>query len=388
MIVRPARPQDPGDRETPQERAGIPGFGRVLHVLNGLSFGGNETLCLQLMTRLPTDERLVLNIGPDGAMRQKLESLPGFHLFELEYRREHRLLFVWELTRFLRRLRPAGVIVYPFGLHLLVALAARLAGVRRILVHAGNPVPVAPRWRRLWRWIVRASVLLGTPIISCSAYVDQEFRRLSRLMPAGSRTILNGIDTLALGNRASAARVQRTDRRPTVAMVARLSAIKDQETLIRSMAFVRVQHPEVQLWIVGEGEMGTHLEQVTTELELQDVVRFLGKRGDVPELLGQVDVYVFSTTRDEGFGIAIGEAMSARLPVVATDVPACREVLDHEAGILVPPGDPLAMGAAVSRLLSEPLERERWAARALDGTDLFSLERCAREWQLSLTGAP
>ena len=80
---------------------------------------------------------------------------------------------------------------------------------------------------------------------------------------------------------------------------------------------------------------------------------FWGPRSDVPELLGQMDVFAFSTTRDEGFGIALIEAMAAGLPVVASDVPACREVLDDgAAGILVPAGDPAPLAQAIGALLS------------------------------------
>ena len=54
-------------------------------------------------------------------------------------------------------------------------------------------------------------------------------------------------------------------------------------------------------------------------------------------MLAEADIFAFSTTLSEGFGIALIEAMAARLPIIATDVPACREVLDNgKAGILIP----------------------------------------------------
>ena len=384
----PADAPGPGDAPPSRAReAGTAGLGRVLHVLSGLPFGGNETLCYQLMTKLSFRERLLLNIGPDGPMREKFEALKGFQLLEIPYQRERRIRFVWQLWLLFLRLRPRGVIIYPFGLHVLVGLAARLACVRRVLVHAGNPVPQDEARRHLWTWIVRASVLLRIPIISCSGYVDREFRRLCRILPARSRAIHNGIDTLAVFERALVARASRKDLRPIVGMIARLSVIKDHETLVRAMASVRLRHPDVRAWIVGEGEMEERLKQVTVELGLKDVVQFLGKRGDVPELLGQMDVYVFSTTRDEGFGIAIAEGMSAGLPVIASDVPACREVLEHGGGILVPPRDVAALAEAISGLLDDREQRERWAARALGTIDSFSVERCAMEWQRSLAGA-
>jgi glycosyltransferase involved in cell wall biosynthesis len=68
----------------------------------------------------------------------------------------------------------------------------------------------------------------------------------------------------------------------------------------------------------------------------------------VPEILGQSDIFVFSTTRQEGLGTVLLEAMAAGLPVIASDVPACREVLaDGRWGALVAPGDAGALAAAV-----------------------------------------
>ena len=309
------------------------GAGPVFHVLGGLSYGGNETLCYQLMLRLPGRERLLLNLGQDGELRPKFEALVGIQLFEVPYRRNGRIRFVWEVLCLLRRFRPRAVIVYPFGLHVLVGLAARLAGVQRILVSGGNPVPPDPKRRRQWRWILWASALLHTPIVSCSSYVDQEFRRLTRFVPRGSIAIYSGIDG-EVRTRAQAARAARTDPSPVIGMVARLDAIKDQATLIRAMVDVHRAYPTAQLWIVGEGDQRGRLEQLAAQLGLEAAIQFLGRRGDIPELLGQMDLLAFSTTRDEGLGMAITEALTAGLPVIASDVPACREALmDGRAGI-------------------------------------------------------
>ena len=66
---------------------------------------------------------------------------------------------------------------------------------------------------------------------------------------------------------------------------------------------------------------------------------FFGSRTDIPNLLANADIFALSTTGEEGFGIVLIEAMAAGLPIIATDVSACREVLDNgNAGILVPPG--------------------------------------------------
>ena len=81
-------------------------------------------------------------------------------------------------------------------------------------------------------------------------------------------------------------------------------------------------------------------------------MEFLGSRRDVPALLGQSDVFVFSTTKEEGLGTVLIEALAAGLPVVASDVPACREALEGgKWGALVPAAD--AAGADCSLCYSD-----------------------------------
>ena len=102
-------------------------------------------------------------------------------------------------------------------------------------------------------------------------------------------------------------------------------------------------------------------------------------RRDVPELVGELDLFVFATTADEGLGIALIEAMAAGVPVVASDVGACREVLDDGAlGLLVPPGDPLALADAIECVRSQPAAAAARAERARrKAFALFDAERMA-----------
>ena len=102
-------------------------------------------------------------------------------------------------------------------------------------------------------------------------------------------------------------------------------------------------------------------------------------RRDVPELVGQLDLFVFATTPDEGLGIALIEAMAVGVPVVASDVGACREVLDDGAlGLLVPPGDPVALADAIERVRDDPETAAARVERARrKAFEVFDAERMA-----------
>ena len=136
-------------------------------------------------------------------------------------------------------------------------------------------------------------------------------------------------------------------------MVARLDQIKDQALLIQ--AFARCKSTVWDLVLVGDGPCRGALEELSRSCGLDPSKIFLGKRLDIPEILGSLDLFAFSTTEAEGFGIVLIEAMAAGLPVIASDVPACREVLaDGAAGVLVPPGDVQAWIIGLGELMSQP----------------------------------
>ena len=358
----------------------------VVHVLNGLGLGGNETLCLQIVRHAPPGVANVV-IYQDPARAELLplfEGVPGLRLRCVPTHGRLRLVGAWLLAKEIRRLRPVAVLIYAFGLHhLFMAAAARLAGVASVHVSAGNPAPrgSAERWK--WQIVLWLSSALRVPVQSCSVAVERSLRQLSGTLPRGSGAIPNGCDVAAIADRAARARwLRRRDGRLVIGMVARIDPIKDQATLIRAFADVAKDHPQAELWLIGDGERAWQLCDLAAAEGVDDRVVFWGPRRDIAELLGQMDVFAFSTSRDEGFGIALIEAMAAGLPVVASDVPACREVLDDgTAGILVPAGKPAPLARALCALLGSENERAAWAGRALDrAVARYDARLCAGAW--------
>jgi glycosyltransferase involved in cell wall biosynthesis len=358
----------------------------VVHVLNGLGFGGNETLCRHIVRHAPPGVSNIV-IYQDPGLTELLPLFKGVPGLRVRYVPTHgrvRVVGTWLLAQEIRRHRPAAVLIYAFGLHhLFMAAAARLAGARSVHVSAGNPAPrsAADRWK--WRIVLWLSSALRVPVQSCSAVVERSLRQLSVALPRGSGAIPNGCDVAAIADRAARARWLRgRAERLVVGMVARLDPIKDQATLIRAFAEVAKQHPHAELWLVGDGSRAWQLCELAAAQRVADRIVFWGPRRDVPELLGQMDIFAFSTSRDEGFGIALIEAMAAGLPVVASDVPACREVLGNgTAGVLVPAGDPASLARALCALLGSEDKRAAWARRGLErAAARYDARSCAGAW--------
>jgi glycosyltransferase involved in cell wall biosynthesis len=282
------------------------------------------------------------------------------------------------------RYRPIAVLSFPLGWHAFIAWGARIAGVRRVCAHVGNLPPV---WAGSAFWKFKALVQLGRPVthqlLCCSTYIRDATIRDFSLNPAETRTVYNACDLERF-----LAREPRLlpHPLPRIGMVARLEEHKDQPTLIQAIALLRDQGTKVEAWLIGEGSRRSALEQLIQQLQMNDQVKLLGMRRDIPSLLGELDLFVFAAKPDEGFGIALAEAMAAGVPIVATDVGACREVLaDGRCGMLVPPRDAEALAAGIRRLLDDPERaRQRVSAGQRRAREDFSVTAMARDYAREL----
>lgn len=155
-----------------------------------------------------------------------------------------------------------------------------------------------------------------------------------------------------------------------IGTVGRLQPVKDQARLIRAFGHVRSKVPDAVLVVVGDGELRPQLEQLVEELGLQESVRFLGDRGDVPQLLSGMEVFALSSL-SEGYSVALIEACAASLPIVATDVGGNHEIVrDGVNGKLVAAGDTSALAGALQDMLA-------------DADGALSMGGAGRDWALS-----
>ena len=168
------------------------------------------------------------------------------------------------------------------------------------------------------------------------------------------------------------------DGAPLVLAVGRLTGQKDHATLLRAFAEARTEETSAFLAVLGVGPLEAETRALVAELGLEGAVVLPG-RLEISDWLARASVFAHSS-RWEGFGIVLLEAMLAGLPVAATRVSAVPEVVaDGETGLLVEPGDWRALGRVLGELLTQP---ERAAAMGAAGrsrarTD-FSVARMAQ----------
>ncbi len=203
--------------------------------------------------------------------------------------------------------------------------------------------------------------------------------------------LYHGIDETEIQAHAgarSAARMQLglAHETPLLVTVGNLSAKKDHRLLLTAFAEVGHRRSDAILVIIGGGPLAEELRRYADELGLDDRVRFLGQRSDVPSLLPAFDVFVLSS-RHEGLPLAMLEAMASGLPVVVTEVGGVPEVVSHdENGLMVPPGDPIALAAAIESVLDDRSRSARLAAMGRVTASEFSIRASVERTKAAYSG--
>jgi glycosyltransferase involved in cell wall biosynthesis len=165
--------------------------------------------------------------------------------------------------------------------------------------------------------------------------------------------------------------------------VGRLAYQKAFDRLLKDFSRVQPEHPEWRLVILGEGPLRESLERQRNELGLSGLVAMPGAVSNIGFWYSAADAYVM-TSRFEGFGNTLAEALAYGLPSIAVDCETGpRDILRHDLdGLLVPQNDSDALAAALDRLMGDTALRERFAERAVEARERFAVERIAAQWEV------
>ncbi|WP_295412857.1 glycosyltransferase, partial [uncultured Thiodictyon sp.] len=160
-----------------------------------------------------------------------------------------------------------------------------------------------------------------------------------------------------------------------LAVVAQLIERKGHRFLLRALPPLAAAHPGLRVFFFGQGPKAADLAREAHELGLAGQVTLAGFRDDLADILPCLDLLVHPALM-EGLGVSLLQAASAGVPILASRVGGIPEaVRDGENGVLVPPGDSPALGAALGALLTDPARRHALGAggRALMARE-FSID--------------
>ncbi|MFW6145856.1 MAG: glycosyltransferase [Planctomycetota bacterium] len=335
---------------------------RVLHVLHSLGSGGAERIVCDLARRRSADlisGAVCLDaLGPLAATARAA----GMRLFCTHRRSGVDLRQVRRIAEVIRRFGPDVIHAHQYTPYLYAALAATAVGAGRIVFteHGRHwPDRVSPS-RKAVNQVLR---LRRDQITAVCRFAAEALRHTEQIAGRNVRIIPNGVECGLYDRprrRAWLAEQIRVGALGEVCLqVGRFHPVKDHATSLRAFARLRADHPDARLVLVGDGPLRPAIEDLIRTLDLADAVHLLGERSDVPDLLAAADVFVLSSL-SEAASLSILEAMSARLPVAATDVGGNRELVRHgRTGLLSPRANPCALAGHLDRLLSDADLRRR-----------------------------
>ncbi|MHC5717069.1 MAG: glycosyltransferase family 4 protein [Nostoc sp.] len=243
--------------------------------------------------------------------------------------------------------------------------AGKIVGIPVVHTIHGFPFhDFMPKWKRQFYINIERSVRPFTDFfITVSELNRQEAVKLNILSLDNSQTVYSGIDFAKLDRSSNLQHTRHILKIPegwqTISIVGRLDEQKAPYFLIDAFAKVLENHPNTLLLLVGDGNLLNSLKSQVQQLGIEDKVRFLGSREDVPEILKVSDIFALSSLW-EGLGRAMTEAMLVGKPVVVPNIYGIPEIVHHnETGFLFPAKDIEQLAQHLNYLLQHPEERER-----------------------------
>lgn len=342
---------------------------KVLILITKSNFGGAQRYCLDIATALKGRYSISVAFGGSGILGRRLAER-GISTIPLPFlERDVDALKDWRaFSRIVGLVRAEK----PDVLHLnsskaggLGALAGRLAGVPRIvftshgLAYDEDRSAFARFFIFLATWL---TFLLAHAVICIS---EDTYERVRRLPFAGKRVRLihNGIDAFPLIPRDEArVRILKdcTESGDDTVWAGTIAEFVRNKGIFYALdACARLESKNVQLFFIGDGdERNEARTRVQTE-RLSERVCMPGYIPEARELLSAFDMFLLPSIK-EGLPYVLLEAGLARLPVIASDIPGARDIIENGAnGILVPPKDPEALARAIDDLAKKPETRAR-----------------------------
>jgi glycosyltransferase involved in cell wall biosynthesis len=250
---------------------------------------------------------------------------------------------------------------HEFSMAVYGAWASWLAGVQHVITMHGSRY-YADRLRR--RIAMRAAVACSRHLVAVSDALAGQMSADLLIARTRIATMANGVRPSAPASPGLRDELRLGPDERLLVSVGNLYRVKGHRYLLDAVARIAVRHPRVHVAVCGRGELEHALSCQARELGIAGRVHLLGLRADVASALASADIFVHPSI-SEGLPLALLEAMFAGCPIIASRVGEIGTALaDGDAGVLVPPGDPVALSSAIETLLDDSAHARALGERA------------------------
>lgn len=354
---------------------------KVCFVLPSLAGGGAERAAVQILNALGGDwDRSMYLFKREGPYLAELSTEVALTAGQSQSR-----VGRWrELRQYIAATNPDVVVSFLSYFTVLSAVRAALTRAR-VVFHQQTPMTAFLddadyQWRHAWRKRVFQSVTrLGYSaadlIITSSRGVADDLTAAFGVDPSHIRVVGNPVDVAAV-TAAAAEPLSPEDEarwvRPVIVAAGRLADAKNYPLLIDAFARLRATVPAT-LFVLGQGERGDALRRLAQERGVDDAIVWCGFQGNPWRFMARADVFALSS-RYEGFGNVLVEAMACGTPVVATRSAGTEDIVRHGVdGLLVADHTPASMADALRRVITDGPGRESMASAARRSAARFTL---------------
>jgi glycosyltransferase involved in cell wall biosynthesis len=329
---------------------------KVLQLTTSLMVGGAERVVLTLAEHI--DKRhfemhvCSLMVFQGNALRPAFER-QGIPVYVVGAKRFYTPGAVQAVARYVRANNIDVIHTHTLDADVVGHFVGRLTGCP--VVTTQHSIPFEHERQSILRRTLERVTLqrMARNLIAVSNSVRDAFVEQWGIEPSSIRTIYNAVPMehlLAIPLESADSDEQ---REPTITTVGRLVAVKAQHVLIEAASIVLAQGHRVRFMIVGHGPREAMLKAQAQQLNIADRIIFTGLRHDVPSLLAASDVFVL-TSLWEGLPLTAVEALAAARPVILSRAGGNPEVIEEGvSGLLVPPGDPVALASALTTMLND-----------------------------------
>jgi glycosyltransferase involved in cell wall biosynthesis len=330
---------------------------RILFAVDSLDVGGAERHAVDLARALVRRGHAVTIACSRAGPLEHVATQAGVQVRELVgelVKRRVSLRYAWRLAELIRSGRYDLVHAHIY--------ASTVAAMAATALRGGPPLVVTEHSDAAWRSplakaVHRSALRRVARVIAVSDTIRD--RLIEEGVPRDRVVVIRNAVT---DHGAPRADPFLRDGVPLIGTVARLKPEKGVRYFIEAAARLAARCPEARFVVIGDGPERDELERRAAELGVP--VWFLGARGDVPEFVGFLDVLVLPSL-SEGTPLVTLEAMSAGVPVVATNVGGIPyQITDGREGFLVPPADPVAIADALVTLVEDRDLRREMGERA------------------------